>query len=95
MAQRLTALFQTPRSRGALLAPFPELTEREREVLELLAAGQDNRTIAGQLHISVKTVANSVSNILVKLHLRDRAHAVAAACDAGLGTGSRPPRGPA
>jgi DNA-binding NarL/FixJ family response regulator len=93
MAQRLTALFQTHRSSGASLAPFPELTDREREVLELIAAGHDNRTIAAQLHISVKTVANNVSAILVKLHLRDRAHAVATARDAGLGTGSHPHRG--
>lgn len=92
MAQRLTALFQNPGSRAAPLTPFPELTDREREVLELIAAGRDNTAIASQLHISVKTVANNVSNILVKLHLRDRAHAVATARDAGLGTASRSPR---
>ena len=68
--------------------------DREREVLELIAAGDDNAAIASQLLISAKTVANNVSNILVKLHLRDRAHAVAAARDAGLGSGSRPPRWP-
>lgn len=92
MAQRLTALFQTDRSHAASLTPFPQLTDRERQVLELIAGGHDNRTIAGRLHISVKTVANNVSTILVKLHLRDRAHAVAAARDAGLGAGSGPPQ---
>ena len=95
MAQRLTALFQTHRSPSRSPAPFHELTDREREVLELIAAGHDNRTIAAQLHISVKTVANNVSNILVKLHLPDRAHAVATARDAGLWHRQPPTRGPA
>jgi DNA-binding NarL/FixJ family response regulator len=65
---------------------FPELTEREREVLELVAAGLGNHEIARRLVLSEKTVRNHVSAILVKLQVPDRASAVAKARDAGLGT---------
>ena len=65
--------------------PFPQLTDREREVLDQIADGHDNATIARALHISPKTVSNNVSNILTKLHVSDRAQAVATARDAGLG----------
>ncbi|MGY1602425.1 response regulator [Geodermatophilus sp. SYSU D00815] len=64
---------------------FPQLTEREREVLELLAAGLRNGEIARRLVLSEKTVRNHVSAVLVKLQLPDRAAAVARARDAGLG----------
>ena len=49
--------------------PFPELTDRERDVLDHLAAGHSNAAIGDRLHLSAKTVANHVSNILNKLHL--------------------------
>lgn len=65
--------------------PFPELTEREREVLDLVAQGLGNATIAGRLHLSVKTVQNHVSSILGKLQVVSRAEAVARARDHGLG----------
>ena len=55
---------------------FPELTERESEVLTLMADGWDNRRIAAELGVSAKTVANHVSHILVKLQARDRVEAV-------------------
>lgn len=66
--------------------PFPQLTEREREVLELVAQGLDNLRIARRLALSDKTVRNHVSNILTKLAVSDRSAAVARARDAGLGT---------
>ena len=64
---------------------FPELSEREREVLALLANGMSNGAIARRLGLSPRTVANHVSNILPKIHATDRAHAVIAARQAGLG----------
>jgi len=65
--------------------PFPDLTERESEVLEEVARGHDNTTIARRLHRSPKTVRNHVSNILTKLQVPDRARAIVAARRAGLG----------
>ena len=66
-------------------APFPELTEREREVLDLVARGLTNAEIAGRLVLSDKTVRNHVSNVFAKLHVTTRAGAVARARDARLG----------
>jgi DNA-binding NarL/FixJ family response regulator len=66
-------------------AAFPELTDREREVLELVARGHDNRRISRDLFLSDKTVRNHVSNILTKLGAATRAEAVARARSAGLG----------
>ncbi|WP_369252213.1 response regulator [Geodermatophilus amargosae] len=64
---------------------FPELTGREREVLELLAAGLPTGQIARRLALSDKTVRNHVSAVLTKLQVPDRAAAVARARDAGIG----------
>jgi len=64
---------------------FPQLTEREREVLELLARGLDNRGIARELFLSDKTVRNYVSTLLDKLEVDSRADAVLRARNAGLG----------
>jgi DNA-binding NarL/FixJ family response regulator len=64
---------------------FPELTDREREVLELIAQGRNNQQIAGTLFLSPKTVRNHVSNIFMKLHVADRAQAIVLAREAGLG----------
>lgn len=63
---------------------FPELTDREREILTLIARGQTNAAIAEQLTISLKTVRNHVSNIYAKLQVADRAQAVIRAREAGL-----------
>ena len=63
---------------------FPELTEREREILVLIARGESNAAIADQLTISLKTVRNHVSNIYNKLQVADRAQAAIRARDAGL-----------
>src|SRR5450755_3510890 len=75
--------------RGGLLpgapAPFPRLTEREREVLELVARGYPNARVAHHLGLSEKTVRNHVSAILAKLPAATRAEAVALARDNGLG----------
>ncbi|MET8453964.1 response regulator transcription factor [Streptomyces sp. NPDC005209] len=65
---------------------FPQLTDREREILDLVAAGCGNHDIARRLVLSDKTVRNHVSSILTKLQVRDRAEAVAKARDVGLGT---------
>ncbi|MFE9958065.1 response regulator [Micromonospora sp. NPDC005299] len=64
--------------------PFPQLTEREFDVLARLAAGQSNQAIAARIGISLKTVQNHVSNVLLKLGVADRAQAVAKARDAGV-----------
>jgi DNA-binding NarL/FixJ family response regulator len=66
---------------------FPQLTEREREVLDLVAQGQANAAIAARLRLSQKTVRNHVSNVLTKLQVADRAQAIVQARDAGLGLG--------
>jgi DNA-binding NarL/FixJ family response regulator len=68
------------------LTPFPRLTEREREVLELVARGYPNARVALHLGVSEKTVRNHVSAILAKLPAATRAEAVAMARDNGLGT---------
>jgi DNA-binding NarL/FixJ family response regulator len=65
--------------------PFPQLTGRERQVLDLLAQGRANTAIATRLSISPKTVRNQVSNILAKLQVTDRAQAIIQARDAGMG----------
>jgi DNA-binding NarL/FixJ family response regulator len=64
---------------------FPELTEREGEVLDLIASGSNNAHIAGQLSISPKTVRNHVSNIFNKLQVADRSQAIIKARQKGLG----------
>jgi DNA-binding NarL/FixJ family response regulator len=65
--------------------PFPELTDREREVLELIAQGWSNKRIAQHFVLSDKTVRNHVSNILGKLQVADRPQAIVRAREAGLG----------
>jgi DNA-binding NarL/FixJ family response regulator len=73
------------RGAGSTTAAFPSLTDREREVLEMIAAGKGNATIAHELVISLKTVRNHVSNIFTKLQVSDRAGAIVKARKAGLG----------
>jgi DNA-binding NarL/FixJ family response regulator len=75
---------------GTHLPPaFPELTDREREVLELVAQGLSNQQITRQLVVSPKTVRNHISNIFAKLQVADRAQAIVRAREAGLGQASR------
>ena len=83
IAQRVVAHFAS--GSGSSTAVFPSLTEREREVLELIAAGKGNATIAHELMISLKTVRNHVSNVFTKLQVSERAQAIVKAREAGLG----------
>jgi DNA-binding NarL/FixJ family response regulator len=81
------AVLDLLRARGtAPAAVLPELTDREREILGLVGMGLGNQAIGARLRISAKTVANTVSNILVKLGITDRAEAVAVARHEGLGS---------
>jgi DNA-binding NarL/FixJ family response regulator len=84
IAARLQGFFENSK-RQAPASAFPELTEREREVLELIAKGHNNADIGRKLTISIKTVRNHVSNIFSKLQVADRAQAVIRAREAGLG----------
>lgn len=85
VALRVLAFFSaTPPA--AASEPFPQLTAREREILDLLAAGLPNAAIAHRLGVASKTVANNVSSIFAKLQVADRAQAIVRARDAGLGT---------
>jgi DNA-binding NarL/FixJ family response regulator len=84
IARRLMGFFATPRP-AAPTEAFPELTAREREVLDLIAAGHNNREIAKSLYLSPKTVRNHISNIFTKLQVADRAQAIVRAREAGLG----------
>jgi DNA-binding NarL/FixJ family response regulator len=83
IAQRLIQYFGA--ARPAAVKLFPELTEREREVLSLLGQGYTNTAIAERLVISQKTVRNHITSIFSKLQVADRAQAVLRAREAGLG----------
>ena len=86
MVRVITAVSRGEALFGANIAtPFPQLTEREQEVLTLIAQGHSNGDIAQQLTLSIKTVRNHVSNIFAKLQVADRAQAIIRARDAGLG----------
>lgn len=84
IATRIIRFFASP---SALIPPdvFPELTDREREILSLLAQGLKPAKVAYQLSLSPKTVSNYISNIINKLQVADRAEAIARAKEAGLG----------
>jgi DNA-binding NarL/FixJ family response regulator len=82
LASRLRAWFATKPAKDR---PFPELTSRELDILDRLAAGLSNADIGQALHLSGKTVANNVSAILHKLQLSQRTQAIIQAREAGLG----------
>jgi DNA-binding NarL/FixJ family response regulator len=82
IARRAMAYLSTPRSNEPA---FPELTPREREVLDLIAAGLGNAAIAARLSVSTNTIGNHVSSIFGKLRVASRAEAIVRARDAGLG----------
>ncbi len=84
VARRVLGLVSAPPAPGL---PFPALTDREREVLDLIASGARNAEIARRMSIAPKTVANHVSAIFAKLRVADRGAAIVAARDAGLGRG--------
>jgi DNA-binding NarL/FixJ family response regulator len=83
VAERVLAYFAAPRPEPKI---FPSLTEREREILGLIARGRSNPAIARELFLSPKTVANYVSAIFAKLQVADRAEAMIRAREAGLGS---------
>lgn len=83
VAGRVLAYFTQPRPAPKV---FPALTDREREILGLLAQGHPNPSIARRLELSPKTVANYVSAIFAKLQVADRAEAMIRAREAGLGS---------
>jgi DNA-binding NarL/FixJ family response regulator len=87
IAERITAYLSAQRAPSLA---FPGLTDREREVLDLIARGLANPAIAVQLSVSEKTVRNHVSNIFSKLQVADRAEAIIRARDAGYGRRERP-----
>lgn len=83
IARRLMGFFSAPKP--APTEVFPELTGREREVLDLMARGLPNPEIARRLSLSHKTVRNNVSNIFLKLQVADRSQAIVRAREAGMG----------
>ncbi|MCI4062067.1 response regulator transcription factor [Micromonospora sp. R77] len=83
IASRAVSFLSGARGLGA--TPFPELTDREREVLDLVAQGLSNLVIARRLTLSPKTVRNHLSNVLTKLQVADRSQAIVRAREAGLG----------
>lgn len=87
LASRIADFFAA--APASAMSPFPDLTAREHEVLDLLAAGLSNQQIAGRLYLSQKTVRNHVSAVLTKLQAADRSDAIVRARDAGLGRQAR------
>jgi DNA-binding NarL/FixJ family response regulator len=85
VASRALAYFAGSGPHGRAARPFPELTDREVDVLRLVAEGYNNADIARRLHLSDKTIRNNVSNIFAKLRVEDRAQAIVRARRAGLG----------
>jgi DNA-binding NarL/FixJ family response regulator len=85
IAKRLIRYFTPTKASTTPPQAFPELTEREREILSLLAQGLNNAEIAQRLVLSLKTVRNHLSNVFNKLQVADRAQAIIRAREAGLG----------
>lgn len=83
VAARAMSYLSGARTAGPV--PFPELTDREREVLDLVARGYDNTTISRRLVLSPKTVRNHVANVLTKLGVPNRSEALLLARERGLG----------
>lgn len=91
IARRMMQFFSGPK---AVTSPFPDLTDRENEILELIAGGRSNGEIAQRLSITAKTVRNHVANVFNKLQVADRSQAIVRAREAGLGrTGAPKDRG--
>ncbi|TQS41052.1 response regulator [Cryptosporangium phraense] len=82
IASRLITYLSAPPAQDV---PFPELTPREREILDRIAAGRTNTAIAGELGLAAKTVGNHVSAIFAKLRVASRAEAIVRAREEGLG----------
>jgi len=84
VAKRLLGYLSAPPGRNT---PFPDLTPREREILDRVAQGHSNHAIARGLGVASKTVANHMSAVLTKLQVATRAEAIILARDQGLGRG--------
>ena len=84
IARRLMDFFSAPKPPSPAEA-FPELTTRERDILDLIAQGHSNAKIARRLYLSPKTVGNHISHIFTKLQVADRAQAIIRAREAGMG----------
>ncbi|WP_433296250.1 response regulator [Actinoplanes sp. CA-030573] len=93
IAERALAYFTAAPSGTRAARPFPELTDREMEVLQLVADGLTTADIARRLHLSEKTIRNHTSNVVMKLRVEDRAQAIVRAQQAGLGHRPAPPPG--
>jgi DNA-binding NarL/FixJ family response regulator len=85
LADRVATYFASARAGVQAEEPFPDLSDRERTVLDLLAAGKSNDAIARELFVSGKTVRNTVSSIYTKLHAAGRGEAIVKAREAGYG----------
>jgi DNA-binding NarL/FixJ family response regulator len=85
LADRVATYFASARPGTQAEEPFPDLSDRERTVLDLLAAGKSNDAIARELFVSGKTVRNTVSSIYAKLHAAGRGEAIVKAREAGYG----------
>ena len=87
VATRLLGYFsEPPPNVPADVDPFPELTDRERSILDLLAHGKRNAEIAAELYLSSKTVSNNLTTIFSKLQVAGRGEAIVRAREAGFGT---------
>ena len=93
IAQRMVQYFSSSTSSSKKNQPdeFAELTERELEILDLIAQGHNNLAISNKLSLSIKTVQNYVSSILTKLQVADRSQAIIHAREAGFGKTARSP----
>ena len=85
VAERVLGYFASPPTAEVQDYPFPELTDREREVLDLLSRGRRTHQIAGDLFLSPKTVANNLTSIFAKLQVAGRAEAILRARERGVG----------
>ena len=85
VATRVLSYFSSSSPKSAQSQAFPTLTDRERDILNLIAQGYPNPSIARELSLSTKTVGNYVSSIFTKLQVADRAQAIVRAREAGLG----------
>jgi DNA-binding NarL/FixJ family response regulator len=85
VAERALAFFAASPVGGRAARPFPELTDREVEILQLIGQGMSNAAIARRLTLADKTVRNHVSNVFAKLRVLDRSQAIIRAREAGLG----------
>ena len=85
IARRMIGFFDAAAS-AASATPFPDLTAREREILDLVARGWSNQQIAAQLGLSIKTIRNHVSSVFTKIQVVDRAQAIVKAREAGIGS---------